>query len=70
MGYARLGFNLLRATLCEWKLGSAELLETLLPSLRTRILQAGRTLELRQIQAVIEDTGKGRHSAHRILMSQ
>ncbi|MGT2460343.1 IS66 family transposase (plasmid) [Cupriavidus basilensis] len=42
MGYARLGIHLPRATLCEWKLGSAELLETLLPSLRTHILQAPR----------------------------
>ncbi|MFJ1257024.1 transposase [Cupriavidus sp. CuC1] len=32
MGYARLGIHLPRATLCEWKLGAAELLETLLPS--------------------------------------
>lgn len=42
MGYSRLGIHLPRATLCEWKLGAAELLETLLPSLRIHILQEPR----------------------------
>ncbi len=40
--YARLGMHLPRATLCEWKLASAELLATLLPPLRNHVLQAPR----------------------------
>ena len=42
MRYARRGVHLPRATLCEWKLAAAELLEVLLPPLRAHQLQAPR----------------------------
>jgi transposase len=42
MRYARRGVYLPRATLCEWKLASAELLSVLLPGLRTHQLKAPR----------------------------
>ncbi|MFM0414767.1 IS66 family transposase [Paraburkholderia aromaticivorans] len=42
MRYARRGMHLPRATLCEWKLAAAELLEVLLPPLRAHQLQAPR----------------------------
>ncbi|OXC78563.1 IS66 family transposase [Caballeronia sordidicola] len=42
MRYARRGVYLPRATLCEWKLASAELLSVLLPSLRAHQLKAPR----------------------------
>jgi transposase len=42
MRYARRGVYLPRATLCEWKLAAAELLEVLLPPLRVHQLQAPR----------------------------
>jgi transposase len=42
MRYARRGVYLPRATLCEWKLASAELLSVLLPGLRAHQLQAPR----------------------------
>jgi len=42
MRYARRGVHLPRATLCEWKLAAAELLEVLLPPLRVHQLQAPR----------------------------
>ena len=42
MGFQRQGITLPRATLCEWKLGSAELLEVLLPHLKKHILSAPR----------------------------
>jgi hypothetical protein len=42
MRYARRGVHLPRATLCEWKLAAAELLEVLLPPLRAHQLQAAR----------------------------
>jgi hypothetical protein len=42
MRYARRGVHLPRATLCEWKLASAELLSVLLPGLRAHQLKAPR----------------------------
>jgi transposase len=42
MRYARQGVHLPRATLCEWKLAAAELLDVLLPALRAHQLQAPR----------------------------
>jgi transposase len=42
MRYARRHVHLPRATLCEWKLAAAELLEVLLPPLRAHQLQAPR----------------------------
>jgi transposase len=42
MRYARRGVHLPRATLCEWKLASAELLSVMLPSLRAHQLKAPR----------------------------
>ena len=42
MRHARRGVHLPRATLCEWKLAAAELLEVLLPPLRVHQLQAPR----------------------------
>ncbi|HEX3378361.1 MAG TPA: transposase [Paraburkholderia sp.] len=42
MRYARRGVHLPRATLCEWKLAAAELLEVLLPPLRSHQLRAPR----------------------------
>jgi hypothetical protein len=42
MRYARRGVYLPRATLCEWKLASAELLSVLLPGLRAHQLKAPR----------------------------
>ncbi len=52
--YHRHGIVLPRATLCEWKLSTAELLQVLLPSLKQHILRAPRlhsddtTLQLQQ----------------------
>jgi hypothetical protein len=40
--YKRHGFQVARSTLCDWKIGTAELLTVLMPALKTHILHAPR----------------------------
>jgi transposase len=63
--YKRHGIVLPRATLCEWKLGTAELLQVLLPPLKKHILLAPR-VHSDDTTMPLQEAGRGRSKTARL----